>query len=304
MRLAIAAFLTLFSLSVFPQQPNQAGDESLDEQNQQDSGQSETDSHNEPADPLEPLTVNINPPVGQIEPIDGNTEGENNGKDQDRLQRIVAKWTIQIAMATWAQVAVGLFGMFFLAWTLNETRKANKIGLRSAKAAEDVVMHNRAWVTMSGRVALPDAELGSGNAAEFITTWKNSGGSPAIEVEIEHMVYPVSVAAYGQTIPTFTPTGKWDTIGVLGPGCTHQGHCQITEQTALELQGRQRVFIYTFIRYKNIYGKRCITESVEEVSLARKIFDNGIGIDGDFTVFESYQDGFAINNAGNQQRAT
>ena len=157
------------------------------------------------------------------------------------------------------ELLVSIIVAFFLFRTFRLTQ-------RSTQAALQMAQQNRAWVVLGEkRTETIDPHLID---TEIPLTIINTGGTPALNVKVEYRIESYPTDEIGDNIPIIISRDDFQMIGTLGPSITYPGTILLTSKAkqALESNSR-RLFIYTNIQYKTIYGgiEECVTVSVEEV---------------------------------------
>lgn len=217
-------------------------------------------------------------------------------------QQIMATFTERLFWVALVQIGIGMLGLWLIWKTLRATNVAALAAQDSARAAEDAIKQNRAWIVFDEHTHNFDNPT-PGNFCELIYFWKNAGETPAFNVEAEFRVDWSTEKEVGRHgIPIFKPSERLDIIGVLGPGVRHTGYISFTEDQVNRLANKiSRCFIYTFIKYKTIYSGEVfhITETVEEIKAIHHLVPI-IGRDDIAQRKTEYQ----IKVAGPQQRAT
>ncbi|MCP5357294.1 MAG: hypothetical protein H7A06_04030 [Pseudomonadales bacterium] len=125
-------------------------------------------------------------------------------------------------------------------------------------------MQDRAWVIFSHRER--DSEHAPNAWVHDRYYWTNFGKTPALKVRIalETQSIPIDEAAHD--LPVFRISGPLEEIGFVGPSCSIPGGLELSWDVFEALTKKtHRVFIHTRIEYETIYGKKCVTEQLEEL---------------------------------------
>lgn len=183
----------------------------------------------------------------------------------DLVQQERMAWS-SAAMAITAIIALGisLWGIVLLYRNLSEAKNATGAALIAARAAEETIKKDRAWVVMAERELQGSFIFDVGT--EIPLRIVNAGGTPALNVRVEHRIQGFHTDEIGGKVPSIEPQNDFQVIGILGPTISHPGGVFLRPDMVLKLSVRKcRFFIYTLIKYDTIYEPEKITEFVEEV---------------------------------------
>lgn len=166
-----------------------------------------------------------------------------------------------------AAILISMVGIGLLGWTLLETRRATETGHRAAKAAEDVVKQNRAYMVAGdyqSSLVIKNKKGGIG-AVTLSVSWENTGLSPAINVRVfsKRRIIPI-----GQDLKKFDHhqdirkepsviVGRdklWGTRINFPPDEVKNCHDE-----------EHRIIVYSVIEYSDVYGRRYISECTSKI---------------------------------------
>lgn len=164
-----------------------------------------------------------------------------------------------------AAILISMVGIALLGWTLLETRRATKTGLRAAKAAESVVMQNRAYMTPGAIRAACLVNRGRIKGFTLEVPWKNTGLSPAINVRV--FLEPLIISSE-KDLKEFNCSEniKKETLATVGSGDDYDNTVDFTQdEVGKSVSKDHLIIIYTVIEYSDLYGKKYIAESTSKV---------------------------------------
>lgn len=186
---------------------------------------------------------------------------------EDRQSDLCAQWKAADSAASAAHAgwvfgtigtAIGLLTLIAAGAAAKFARDAAIQTKRGADAADASVQSNRAWMTHhSLNIGVFTGYLGGRqvtNGMCMAPSWKNTGGSPAINVRIEYQQY---FCPPGDEPPVFNPTFINDRIGAV-VGSNDVQSPQLTPfGDGLTDEFRKRevvIYLYTRVTYQLIYS--------------------------------------------------
>lgn len=203
---------------------------------------------------------------------------EQREEEDLRAQRNMAKTAKKAIAPAWWQVGISLFGAILLGASLIYSARAASASAIAAKAAEDVLKADRAWISLvrmdrnfhtnpvvSG-VKYPD---GIG----FFTVWINSGRSPALQVGVW---VDVRVVRREDPVPHFEKE-PIDENSIVGQGITITTReiPVVGDDLSNLIEMKSFAYLYTYVRYRDVFG-----EIIRDSELCLRIFFQGYFDDG------------------------
>lgn len=176
-------------------------------------------------------------------------------------QESMARWARYMTRATWVQVWIGIITMFGIFLSLHFARASTRAAVQAAAAAIDSMHSDRAWMTFAGvQGRIPHLQ-----SITIALVWKNSGRSPATDVQGEYLMLLVPSDVERANLPLGNVELS-DNRGIVAPTDTI-----VIETVSLEgrdhqdfIAGRKKIVAITSLTYKIVLDttKLCKTEAL------------------------------------------
>jgi hypothetical protein len=247
------------------------------------------DQERKPEPANDPVTLRavqdaINRIAGAIEAQkdEADTKRKDEREESDlKAQWEMARWAENMLWAALGSLAVTAVGVFLVARTLIYSRDAARAAremvvqaeattkaaidaaaasIKGAKAAEDALQVNRAWVCSDGYAPGTFINGTSGgklikNGLVFHLKWKNLGATPALDVNL----YVAHMLVLRGTSPPFFPypSNIGDSSATIGPGTVFNSPWQTLDDAATEKLRSSKcvLFLYSRVTYRDIYKR-------------------------------------------------
>jgi hypothetical protein len=220
---------------------------------------------------------------------------EEREKNDLEAQRSMAKYARKMLAPAWWEVGIGFLGAVLLAVSLIWSARATKAANRAARAAQDVLKAERAWITPDdlGR-EIDDIKKQLG----FTIVWTNSGRSPALNVE---SWCDIRIGDIAEEVPPKFERGVSQKIVrgmIIGQGANAtSGPVYISGEDAVDFMNRRKVaYIYSHCVYNDIFDK----SEVRLSEVCVRVEFRGIATDQEGRKREV----FSIGAVGSQNSAT
>jgi hypothetical protein len=182
-------------------------------------------------------------------------------------QRSMAESARELLRPTWWQVGIAGIGALLLGASLGFSAWAAKAAADAAKAAQQVLKAERAWLTYetieTGHHGDPTVRSTTQEREIiFKIVWKNSGRTPALRT---HMSADIRLVDSGKDIPVFEkrPRRAGHAGGVIGPGIsgTSVPASVFGEGVDRLISQKSRVYLYSRATYEDVFNPNTIRES-------------------------------------------